>query len=73
MLGSSDRVAGRRVDDRDPGRGRRLEVDVVDADAGPANDLQPGAGGDHVAIDRDLAPDHQGVVAGNDGAQVRRG
>ena len=38
VLGRRDRVAGRRVDDRDPGPRRGLEVDVVDADPGPADD-----------------------------------
>ena len=41
VLGGRDRVAGRRVDDGDPGPRRGVQVDVVDADAGPADDLQP--------------------------------
>ena len=36
VLGGGDRVAGRGVDDDDPGPRRRIEVDVVDADARPA-------------------------------------
>ena len=43
VLGGRDRVAGRGVDDGDPGPRRRVEVDVVDADPGPADDRQPGA------------------------------
>ena len=38
VLGGGDRVAGRGVDDGDPGPRRGVEVDVVDADAGPADD-----------------------------------
>ena len=40
VLGGRDRVAGRGVDDRDPGPRRGVEIDVVDADAGPADDDQ---------------------------------
>ena len=43
VLGGRDRVAGRGVDDGDPGARRGLEVDVVDADPGPADDLEPRA------------------------------
>ena len=35
VLGGRDRVAGRGVDDDDPGPRRGIEVDVVDADARP--------------------------------------
>ena len=38
VLGRGDGVAGRRVDDGDPGARRRVEVDVVDADARPPDD-----------------------------------
>ena len=40
VLGGRDRIAERRVHDDDAARGRRLDVDVVDADAGAADDLQ---------------------------------
>ena len=54
-----------------PAARRGVEVDVVDADAGPADDLEPAAGrGDHVAIDLDLAPDDERVVAGQDRAEL---
>ena len=43
VLGRGDRVAGRRVDDDDPGPGRGVEVDVVDAHAGPPDDERAGA------------------------------
>ena len=41
VLGGRDRVPGRRVDDDDAGARRGLEIDVVDADAGPSDDRQP--------------------------------
>ena len=66
VLGGGDRVAGRRVDDGDPGPGRRLEVDVVDADAGPADDDEPRPGGDQLGVDLDLAADDERVVVGQD-------
>ena len=49
-----------------PGPGRRLEVDVVDADAGPADDHEPGPGGDQRRVDLHLAPDDERVVVGQD-------
>ena len=55
-----------RVDDGDPGARRRVEVDVVDADARPADDDQPRAGGDHLGVGLDLAPDDERVVLGQD-------
>ncbi len=40
MLGGRDGIAERRVHDDDAARGRCRNIDVVDADAGPADDLQ---------------------------------
>ena len=57
VLGGRDRVAGRGVDDGDAGPRRGVEVDVVDADAGPADDDEPRAGGDELGVDLDLAAD----------------
>ena len=37
---ADEHVAGRRVDDDDAALGGRLDVDVVDADAGAADDLE---------------------------------
>ncbi len=73
VFGGRDRVAGRCVDDRDAGTGRRLEVDVVDADAGPTDDDQPAARGDQPGIDLDLAADDQRVVLGQDRRQLLAG
>ena len=41
VLGGGDRVAERRVHDDDAARRRRRNVDIVDADAGAADHLQP--------------------------------
>ena len=74
MFGGRDRVAGRGVDDGDPGRRGRSEIDVVDADTRPADDLEAvSGGGDHVRVDLDLAPDDKGVVAGQDRAELVAG
>ncbi len=59
-------VAGRRVDDDDAALRGRLEVDVVDADAGSADDLQPACVLQDVARDLGLAADDQGVVIGDE-------
>ena len=53
-----------------PGPRRRLEVDVVDADAGPADDLQPRPGGEELGIDLDLAADDERVVVADRGAEL---
>ena len=70
VLGRRDRVAGRGIDDDDARAGRRLEVDVVDPDPGPPDDGQPRPRGDELGIDLDLAADDQGVVVGQDRAQL---
>ena len=70
VLGGRDRVAGRGVDDHDPGPRGGLQVDVVDADAGPPDDDQPRRGGDELGVDLDLAADDQRVVVGQDRAQL---
>src|SRR5205085_7116614 len=71
VLRGRDRVAGRGIHDGDPGRRRGIEVDVVDADARPADDLEAAAGrGDDVAIDLDLAADDERVVVGECRAQL---
>ncbi len=70
VLGRRDRVAGRGIDDDDARAGRRLEVDVVDADPGPPDDGQPRPRRDELGIDLDLAADDQRVVVGQDRAQL---
>ena len=70
VLGGRDRVAGRGVDDDDARVGGRLEVDVVHADPGPADDDEPLAGRDQLGVDLDLAPDDERVVVADDRAQL---
>ncbi len=52
VLGGRDDVALRGVDDHHAAPRGRLDVDVVETDAGPADDEQVGAGGEHVVGDR---------------------
>ena len=49
VLGGGDVVAAGRVHHHDAAPGGRVDVDVVDADAGAADDAQPLGGGDHLA------------------------
>ena len=70
VLGRGDGVARRRVDDRDPGAGRGVEVDVVHADAGATDDDQPRAGGDELGIHLDLAAHDQRVIVGEESGQL---
>ena len=53
-----------------PGPRRSIEVDVVHADAGPADDHETGARGDELGVDLDLASDDERVVLGQDRAQL---
>ena len=64
VLGGGGGVAGGRVDDGDAGRGGGGDVDVVDTDAGAADDHQPRAGGDGLGVGLDAAAHEQGVVLG---------
>ena len=52
VLGGRDDVALRGVDDHHAAAGGGVDVDVVEADAGPADDEQVAAGGEHVVGDR---------------------
>ena len=70
LLGRRDGVAGRGVDDHDAGLGGGLEVDVVDADAGPADDDQAGGVGEDVGRDLDLAANQQRVVVADDRGEL---
>ncbi len=64
VLGGRDGVATRRVHDDNPAAGGRLDVDVVDPDAGAADDAQAGGGL------QDGGGDF-GLAAHDDGAEVR--
>ena len=68
VLGGRHDVALRRVDDHHAAAGGRVDVDVVEADAGPADDEQVGAGGEHLGGDRGGGADDQGVGA-DDGVE----
>jgi hypothetical protein len=70
VLGGGHRVAAGRVlhDDAAPRGGR--DVDVVDADAGPADDLEPLAGLDHVGGDLAARTDQEAVELADDRLEV---
>jgi hypothetical protein len=70
VLGRRDRVACRRVHDRDPCPRCSVQVDVIDADPGPADDLELRAGRDHRRVDLDLAPNDESVVLAEDRAEL---
>jgi hypothetical protein len=69
VLGGGDGVGARRVEDEDAGPRRRPEVDVVDADAGPGDDPEPGGGLEHLLVDLRLAADDQGVDVADRGQE----
>ncbi|OPZ70449.1 MAG: hypothetical protein BWY82_02059 [Verrucomicrobia bacterium ADurb.Bin474] len=51
QFGSSDRVAGRGVDHHDPALRCGIDVDVVNPDARPSDDLKLGGRSDDVGVD----------------------
>ena len=61
VLGRRQDVRLRRVDDHHAAAGGRLDVDVVEADAGPADDDQVGAGGEDLGGDLGGRADDEGV------------
>ena len=64
VLGGRDGVGVRCIHHEHPVGRRRLDVDVVDPDSGPANDLQVRRGGDQIGIDdRCRADDQAGSAA----------
>ena len=70
-LGGRDDVGRRRVDDHDAGLGRGADVDVVEPDAGPGDDLEPGGGGERLGVDLGRRADQQRVGV-DDRRQQRR-
>ena len=70
MLGRRDDVPRRGVDHQDPELGRRLQVDVVEADPGPADDLQLLACRQQLPVDLRGRPDDEGVVAPDLGEEL---
>ena len=73
VLGGGDRIAERRVHHQHALRGRRGDIDIVDADAGPADDLQPCRRIEDFAGHAGGRPDGQPVIRADDALQfVRR-
>ena len=70
VLCGGDGIASWSVDHRYPLLGRRLQVYVVDAHTGAADDLQLMAGLYDLRRGLGLAPDHQSVILSDDGEQV---
>ena len=64
-------VRRRRVDYHHAARGGGLDVDVVQADAGPADDLQLGCCGEHLGVDGGRQA-HQYRVGVDDGLRQLR-
>ena len=62
VLGSGDDVRLRRVHHGDPAAGGRLDVHVVEPDAGPADDLERRGAIQDLFGDLRLGPDDEGVV-----------
>ncbi|KAJ8444901.1 hypothetical protein Cgig2_015247 [Carnegiea gigantea] len=70
MLGGGHRVGSGCVDHEAPKLSRRLKVNIVDPDSGPAHDLKPTLGRlEHVSGHLGPAPHDQGVVVGDLGGQ----
>ena len=70
MLGGGDGVAERRVHHHDAVRRRRLDVDIVDADAGATDDFQVLRLRQHLGRDLGRRADREAVVVADDGAQL---
>ena len=66
VFGRRDRVAVRRVHDDDAAGGGGVDVDVVDADAGAADDFQMRRGAEQVGGDFRRRADRQAVIAADD-------
>ena len=60
--GPDQRVRVYSLEDDDPSRGGRLQVDVVDAGAGTADDLEVGGGGHDLGRHLGVRAHHQPVV-----------
>ena len=73
VLGGREDVRLRGVDHHHAAVGGGLDVDVVEADAGPADDDEVGAGGEHLGGDVGGGADDQGVGALDRLEQLRRG
>ena len=72
MLGGRDVVAAGRIHHDDAACGRRRDVDVVDADAGAADDAELAGVLERVGGHFAAAPDHERVVLPDDARQLVR-
>ncbi len=70
VLGGGDRVAEGGVHHHDPSGGGGWDVDVVDADAGAADDLEARGRGDDVLVGLGVGADDQAVVIADHGDQL---
>jgi hypothetical protein len=70
MLGRGDRIAERRVHDDDTAARGGRNVDIVDADAGAADDLEIGRGGDQLFGDLGGGADGEAVIMADDFEQL---
>ena len=61
MLGRGDRVAEGRVHHDHAALGRGLDIDVVDTDARPADDLEIGCGREHLGRDLGRGADREAI------------
>ena len=63
-------VGRRGVDDHDAGLRRGGDVDVVEADAGAGDDLEPRGGGERLGVDLGRGADEDRVDVGDGGQQL---
>jgi hypothetical protein len=68
-LGRRDDVRGRCIHDHDAGRRGRLDVDVVEADARPSDDLELRCGRDRLGVDLRRRSHEDRVRVGEAGEQ----
>ena len=70
VLGGRDRIAERRVHHDDALGGRRRDVDIVDADAGAADDAELLGGGEHLVAHLGGGADGEAVIVADHGEQL---
>jgi hypothetical protein len=70
VLGGGDRIAVGRVHDDDAARARRLDIDIVDADAGAADDAEAIGDGEQFGRDLGRRAHRQPVILADAVAQI---
>lgn len=74
MLGGGDGIGGGSIHDETSELGGGLQIDIINSDAGPSNDLQAAFSRlKELASDLSPAPHDQGVANRDLGAEVLRG